>query len=221
MDEAKEVVKPFVAPTHGAPWLLWAGVALTALTVIAVLILTWAIKGQDPPLPVISQLPDFALTDQQGRPVTLASLRGQVWIADIIFTRCAGPCPQMTKRMSQLQEVLPAQAPVKLVTLTTDPGFDTPAVMKRFGERFGADFNRWLFLTGAKPQIQRLAVEGLKLVALDKPAAEQTTPQDLFIHSTIFVIVDQQGRLRDAFDSTEPGFQKRVSREVRQLLRAP
>jgi protein SCO1/2 len=120
-----------------------------------------------------------------------------------------------------LQAVLPGQAPVKLVTLTTDPAFDTPAVMKCYGERFGADFNRWLLLTGTKPEIQRLAVEGLKLVAVDKPAAEQTSPQDLFIHSTLFVIVDQQGRLRDVFDSTDPGSQKRVAREVKQLLRNP
>ena len=221
MDEAKEVTQPFDAPAHPAAWLLWGGVVLTALTLMAVFALTRMIQAQNERLPVISQLPDFALTDQQGRSVTLASLSGQVWIADIIFTRCAGPCPQMTKRMSQLQAVLPGQAPVKLVTLTTDPAFDTPAVMKRYGERFGADFNRWLFLTGAKPQLQRLAVEGLKLVAVDKPAAEQTSPQDLFIHSTLFVIVDQQGRLRDVFDSTDPGSQKRVAREVKQLLRNP
>jgi len=221
MDEAREATQPFDAPARPVAWLLWGGVVLTALTLMAVFVLTRRIHARDERLPVLSQLPDFALTDQQGRPVTLASLRGQVWIADIIFTRCAGPCPQMTKRMSELQADLPGQAPVKLVTLTTDPAFDTPAVMKRYGERFGADFNRWLFLTGAKPEIQRLAVEGLKLVAVDKPAAEQTSPQDLFIHSTLFVIVDQQGRLRDVFDSTDPGFQKRVAREVKQLLRNP
>ena len=39
------------------------------------------------------------------------------------------------------------------MTLTTDPDYDTPAVLKKYGERFGADFRRWTFLTGTKAQI--------------------------------------------------------------------
>ena len=148
MEEAKEATQPFETPARPAAWLLWGGVVLTALTLMAVFALTRMIQAQNERLPVISQLPDFALTDQQGRSVTLASLSGQVWIADIIFTRCAGPCLQMTKRMSQLQAVLPGQAPVKLVTLTTDPAFDTPAGKALYFERVQKELN----LTPAQAQ---------------------------------------------------------------------
>src|SRR5208283_2534015 len=101
-------------------------------------------------------------------PVTLATLRGHVWVADIIFTRCGGPCPRMTRQMKDLQEALPANSQARLVTLTTDADFDTPAVLKAYGERFGADFNRWLFLTGTKPGIANLAIDSLKLTAIEK-----------------------------------------------------
>src|SRR2546430_7234095 len=84
----------------------------------------------------IAQLPDFSLTNQNGRPVSLGDLRGNVWVADIIFTQCAGPCPMMTQRMSELQKILPASSSLKLVTLTTDPEHDQPEVLKRYGERF-------------------------------------------------------------------------------------
>ena len=86
----------------------------------------------------------------------MADLTNRVWVADIIFTRCAGPCPVITGRMKSLEAALPKTSDAKLVTLTTDPDYDTPAMMKRYGERFGADFNRWMFLTGTKAEIAAL-----------------------------------------------------------------
>ena len=114
---------------------------------------------------------------------------------------------------------MPADPSVKLITLTTDPGFDTPEVLKQYASRFGADFARWSFLTGPKLEIARLAVDGLKLIAEEKPVKERTSAEDLFIHSTIFVIVDKQARLRGSFDSTEPDFEKQVRASVKKLLK--
>jgi protein SCO1/2 len=182
---------------------VWIGLAL----VIATLGLIFALgriesaTKRAQPLPVLAQVADFLLTNQSGQAVTLADLRGKVWVADIIFTRCAGPCPQMTRRMSALQDSLPATSTAKLVTLTTDPEFDTPAVMKAYGERFGADIARWSLLTGSKPEIARLAIDGLKLTAVEKKPEERADPNDLFIHSTIFVVVDKQARLRGVFET--------------------
>ena len=156
------------------------------------------------------------LTNQQGRAVSAADLRGQVWLANIIFTRCAGPCPLMTKAMRQLQDSTDDR--VRLVTLTTDPDNDTPEVLRHYGEKFGADFNRWSFLTGSKEQIGRLAVGGLKLAAQEKAAAERENPADLFIHSTAFVLVDQSGDLRGAFQLDDPELKSKVRRATRGLL---
>ena len=82
--------------------------------------------------------------------MTLADLTNRVWVADIIFTRCAGSCPVMSKQMKSLQDALPPASRAKLVTLTTDPDFDTPPVLKKYGERYGADFNRWTFSPARK-----------------------------------------------------------------------
>jgi protein SCO1/2 len=120
--------------------------------------------------------------------------------------------------MSQLQQALPADPAVKLITLTTDPDYDSPAVLKRYGERFGAKADRWIFLTGAREQIARLAVDGLKLVALEKKPAERQSPEDLFIHSTLLVVVDTQGRLRVTFDSEDAAWKGHVLGAVKKLL---
>jgi len=107
--------------------------------------------------------------------------------------------------MKELQEALPASSQAKLVTLTTDPDFDTPAVLKAYSRRFGADNNRWLFLTGTKQRLMSLATGSLKLTAIEKKPDERESPADLFIHSTIFVIVDKQGQLRGVFETSGEG----------------
>ena len=167
------------------------------------------------PLPILAEVADFTLTNQQGQVFTQANLRGQVWVADIIFTRCAGPCPRMTRQMKELQDALPAASKARLVTLTTDPVFDTPQVLRLYGERFGANPERWTFLTGSKDEIAKLATSSLKLTAIEKSPAERENPEDLFIHSTIFVVVDKQGRLRGVFESSGDGIDpQRVKAQI-------
>jgi protein SCO1 len=198
-------------PARRIGWLAWGGLALVALTLLAAFLLVQlkfrSSAGQ--PLPVYGQIADFALTNQNGRAVSLADLRGRVWVADIIFTRCPGPCLKMTKQMQVLQEALPPDSPTKLVSLTTDADFDTPPVLKAYAERFGADPRRWMFLTGTKKDIAKLAIDSLKLTAIEKKPEERESPQDLFVHSTIFVIADKRGQLRGVFETTGEGVDPR------------
>jgi cytochrome oxidase Cu insertion factor (SCO1/SenC/PrrC family) len=111
----------------------------------------------------------------------------------------------MTKQMKALQEALPPGSQTKLVTLTTDADFDTPPVLKAYAERFAADPQRWMFLTGTKKDVAKLAIDSLKLTAIEKKPEERESPQDLFVHSTIFVIADKRGQLRGVFETTGEG----------------
>lgn len=194
-------------PFKQLPRTLWLGVALLLgfLALAYLLSLAEFKQQQRQSLPVIGAIAGFTLTNQDGKVTTLADLTNRVWVADIIFTRCAGPCPVITGRMKSLEDALPKTSAAKLVTLTTDPDFDTPAMMKRYGERFGADFNRWMFLTGTKVEIAALGAGSLKLSAVPKPVADQTNAVDLFIHTTIFVIVDKHAQLRGSFETTGDG----------------
>jgi cytochrome oxidase Cu insertion factor (SCO1/SenC/PrrC family) len=151
-------------------------------------------------LPVIGQLDEFSMTNQLGQTVRQADLLGQVWVADVIFTRCPGPCAMMTTRMADLQASVPRQWPVKFVSLTADAEYDTPEVLRSYAEEYQADSERWNFLHGTKPAIVDLAVNNLKLVLLDKEQ-ERLSPNDLFIHSTTLALVDKHGRLRGSFES--------------------
>ena len=183
-------------------WSIWIGVALTA-PLLALALFLLKLQRTSPPqvLHVIGTVPAFTLTNQLGQAVTRDTLDGRVWIADIIFTRCAGPCPVMTRQMRELQDALPASSGARLVTLTTDADYDTPAVLAKEAKRVGANAERWNFLTGDKVTIANLAIDGLKLTAVATKPEERTNPADLFVHSTIFVVVDKQGQLRGTFQT--------------------
>jgi cytochrome oxidase Cu insertion factor (SCO1/SenC/PrrC family) len=217
-----------MADTHQQlPRTLWIGIVL----LLVVLCLAYALSLMElnhthrpAALPVIGPVAGFTLTNQDGQVTTLADLTNRVWIADIIFTRCAGSCPIMSKQMESLQDALPPTNRTRLVTLTTDPDFDTPPVLKKYGERYGANSNRWTFLTGTKSEIGRLAANSLKLSAVPVKPEDRQNPADLFIHSTIFVIVDQHARLRGTFETQGDGVdwtnvQPRIIETVKQLER--
>src|SRR3954463_8330305 len=155
--------------TRRTVWLVWGGLLL--LVTICLLAGLTQIKSRASAreaLPVYGQVADFSLTNQNGQAVSLADLRGHVWVGDIIFTRCPGPCRKMTRQMRELEKALPAGSDSRLVTLTTDPDYDTPPILKKYAEDYGADLNRWMFLTGTKAEIGKLAIDSLKLAALEK-----------------------------------------------------
>lgn len=186
------------------PRTLWVGFSLlVGMIGLAIILMAFGnSRSQTTPLPdVLGQVADFTLTNQDGTVTTLADLTNQVWVADIIFTRCASSCPIMSRQMKSLQDSLPAGSRAKLVTLTCDPDYDTPSIMKKYGEHYGADFQRWKFLTGTPKALSDLATGSLKLGVSPVSPPDRTDPTDFFIHSTIFVIVDQQARLRGVFQT--------------------
>src|SRR5271163_4900653 len=124
------------------PRTVWLGLSLAfGLLGLGYLVsLTEMSRAHKTVLLVIGQIADFTLTNQDGKITTLADFTNHVWVADIIFTRCAGPCPIMTGKMESLQDKLPEDSPAKFVTLTTDPDYDSPAILKRYGEHYDADF---------------------------------------------------------------------------------
>ena len=161
-------------------------------------------------LPVYGRVPEFELTDQAGQAFTAGSLKGRAWIADFIFTSCAGTCPQMTARMAALQGKIPPE--VRLVSISVDPQRDTPAVLAAYAGRCGADPVRWHFLTGEPAGIARLVSEGFRL-----SYAEGTDPAEPIIHSVRFVLVDPSGAIRGYYDSTEPAQLDRLVHDAKAL----
>jgi protein SCO1/2 len=92
-------------------------------------------------------------------------------------------------------------------------------VLQSYARRFLAQPGRWYFLTGTKKQIADLAIDGLKLTAIEKEAGQRENLNDLFIHSTLFVLIDKQGRARATFESDDPAMKSKLLQSIDRLLR--
>jgi cytochrome oxidase Cu insertion factor (SCO1/SenC/PrrC family) len=168
-------------------------------------------------LPVIGQLPDFSLVDSRGSDVTLADLEGAPWVAGFIFTSCAGICPRMSTEMARVQESLPPDSPVKLVSITVDPVHDTPEVLQGYAARFGARPERWMFLTGEPQEIYRLAGEGFLLAAGELLEFDPEQADGPFVHSSRLCLVDAEGRMRGYYEGTDPTQVDRLLQDLASL----
>src|SRR5205085_792036 len=135
---------------------------------------------------------EFALTERGGEVVRDADLRGKVWVASFVFTRCTGPCPQVTATIRRLQSDPDLPKEVMFVTFTVDPGRDDPDELKKYADHFKADPDRWLFLTGDEKTIHKLLQERFKQTAVRRTGPD-VKPGDEFDHSTRLVVVDKKG----------------------------
>jgi protein SCO1/2 len=106
-------------------------------------------------------VPDFKLTNQDGQPIRLSDFRGKAVVLSFIYTRCPLPnfCPLISKNFAELQERLSKEFPNKyqLLTITMDPEFDRPEVLKEYAARYEANPSDWTFATGDTATINFVA----------------------------------------------------------------
>jgi len=165
-------------------------------------------------VPVLGSVPEFSLTEANGTALRRADLLGKVWVASFLFTRCAEACPLLMQHEARLQPDLPLRDDLRLVSFSVDPDWDTPKVLTEYAHTFSADRSRWLFLTGDKRQVYRLASDGFHLAALNADPAKEMP----ILHSTKLVLVDRGGAIRGYYDSSDPVEMQKLIRDVRQVL---
>ncbi len=166
------------------------------------------------PAEVRISLPEFTLTDQEGRTVGSRDLKGRVWVAGFIFTRCTGICPLVTERMLSLQAREPG---LDLVSFTVDPDHDTPEVLKAYAQSHGAKPGRWRFLTGPREPLYRLIGQGFRLSVAAAPEGTSEPPT----HSDRLALVDRRLRIRGLYSSGDGEDMGRLHRDLEALLREP
>ena len=162
-------------------------------------------------LPVLGQVPQFQLTLQTGQPFDSHSLDGHLWVANFIYTTCDGPCPMMSHQMRGIQNSTSGTPALKLVSFTVDPAHDTPPVLAEYASHFGADSERWFFLTGEMARLHALGLNAFKLNSVDGGLS----------HSTRFVLVDRRRQIRGYYLSGDDAFPKDLLHDIRQLQSDP
>ncbi len=175
-----------------------------------VIILEVSLRRQDSKkseLPILGKLIDFQLTDQNGEIFSKEDLLGKVWVADFIFTTCAGPCPVMSGQFAELQSRFSNAPDLNLLSISVNPDYDSPEILREYGGRYGANYNKWRFLTGDREAIHELAVDGFKVGSVEDP----------IFHSTRFILLDDKARIRGYYISSELEEMQQLWRDVELL----
>ncbi len=177
---------------------LW-GASLLAVAVAAgvVLITTLRSGGGESELALGERrLVDFNLTERSGRAVGLSDLRDKFLVVNFVHTGCSISCALVNQRMAEVQKLVAGQNDVQLLSLTVDPGTDSPAVLTKFAKQFGADAERWLFLTGDRRSVYQLIETSF--LSRDTNATHMEMPGG-FRKSDHIALVDRDGKVRRYF----------------------
>lgn len=163
-------------------------------------------------------LVDFSLTDSTGRVVSRDELKGKFLVVSFLFTTCSLTCPEVTKRMAEIQRLTADQPDVRLLSLTVDPRSDTPPVLAKWGLRFGYDSSRWHMLTGDKAQLHGLIAESF--LPQDNSDPFNSMPGN-FTGTDRIALVDRHGRVHAYFDGLRVETPKAVVTEIARLRNEP
>jgi protein SCO1/2 len=180
----------------------WSGnrAAFSLALVLSVGVLS-AVGCRSKAPPVLGEVPAFSLTDHAGRAFTERTLKGQVWAAAFVFTRCPTACPRVTSAMRAVQSTAREKGvQLALVSYTVDPEFDTPEVLSRYAKEHAADLRSWWFVTGDASAIQAVAERGFKIGVDGK--IDPTKPDFGLTHGTHLVLVDPSGKIRGYYSTS-------------------
>lgn len=178
----------------------------------------------------IGVMPTFELTNQAGKSVYSADLKGKLLVISLIYTECTDICPITTIKMRELQDRLRTEgmlgSDALLLSITVDPERDTPEVLAQYATEFGADTTSWHFLTGQPDYVRKVVVEGL-LLGYDKtPPTDHPThggggapPPDQSYevsHSDRVLLVDRHGIIRAIYAVSDLDLDK-ITTDMRRL----
>ena len=214
--------------------LLWGLVALVSVAIVGVAMWRWQGRGMSEAkselllegLKNFGAVPDFTFTERSGRKISIADLKGKVWVAQFFYTHCTDICPLTVPQMGLLHlEYLKDpefRSAIHFVSITVDPERDTPEVLSKYAEHFSADPQMWLFLTGDKDTTYRLAEQGFKLgIGEEKNPPEvvkKTGEEKELFHSNRLILIDRKAQIRGYYSGIDAEAMVRLRRDLKILL---
>lgn len=171
----------------------------------------------------IGPVPSFELTDQDNKTITDKDYLGKVYVVEFFFSTCPTICPVMNQNMVEIQNEYYGNPEFGIASITINPEYDTPKVLKQHAEDLGVKHYNWHFLTGDKDYIFKLAEKGFNLYA-----GQNDKVPGGFEHSGLFALVDKEGNIRCRedqygnpilyYDGLEEEGVEAIKEDIRKLL---
>jgi len=167
-------------------------------------------------LAIISYVKPFQFTNQNGLPFTDRDLIGKTTVVEYFFTTCKGICPKMNTNMKDIYETFKSEPNFLILSHTCNPETDSVPVLKRYADSLKVDSNIWVFVTGRKDSLYRMARTSY---LLDDPKNSFEKIEDQFIHTQFFALVDKDGRVRSQiYDGLKKDELEKLKKDIQLLL---
>lgn len=147
---------------------------------------------------IYHQIPDFSLINQDSLAYGTKDLEGKVFVVDFFFTTCPTICPVMKTQLLRVHEKFKEEEDFKIISISIDPNYDKPAILKDFSNKLAIDNHQWNFLTGDQAKIFELGEKEF-LVTAQKDENELGG----YLHSGAFLLIDRNRRIRGIYDGTQ------------------
>lgn len=170
----------------------------------------WALAD----LPVGQKVPDFTLTDQNSKKVSLSDFKGKVVLVTFLYTQCPFPekCPMLAQKLGKTRDLLDqvesAKGQFQVISITLDPKRDTPEALKKYAQGQDENATNWTFLTGKAAEVNKVASLFGVIYYNDKGVID---------HNMRTAVIDRKGKLSRLFTGNDwkPG---EIASLVRELV---
>lgn len=156
------------------------------------------VRGNKVPDTLYHTIQSIQLKDQDDKPVNVLPDTNHITVFNFFFTRCNSFCKHMNTEMGGIAKLYINNNLVKFVSITVDPTYDTPSILKQYSKQYHIGASKWKFLSGDEQAIHKLARESFLVDAF-----RDTSKSNNFIHSSKLILVDPKGRIRGYYDAAD------------------
>ena len=156
------------------------------------------VRGESIADTIYHTVSNFGLTNQDSISFRFGADTNHIIVCNFFFTRCKTSCSEMNQSMSEIAKAYEKNKMVRFVSITVDPDYDSPSVLKRYSKQFKIDKDKWQFLTGTADSVYKIAQRDFLVDAF-----KDSSQTNNFIHSSKFILVDPQKRIRGYYDSAD------------------
>ena len=155
---------------------------------------------------------NFKLTNQANEIFNYPADSSTITVVNFFFSRCPSFCASMNSEMARVAKQYSNNKLLQFISITVNPEYDTPEVLKKYAEKYNIPLSKWQFLTGSQDSIYKLARQSFMVDAIN-----DTTKLNI-IHSPMLILLDPQKRIRGYYDSTNKEQVDKLANEIKVLI---
>ena len=192
------------------------GMLYTGFFSVLIIVFYFAVRKSLRLNDTISVVQPFSFVNQDGQRITDKDVEDKVYVAEYFFTNCRGICPAMNNNMRNVYEKFKNEKDFLILSHTCDPERDSVQQLKKYSDSMKVDTHRWIFLTGPKDSLYRMARVSY---TIDDPADNLLDIKNDFLHTQFWALVNKKGQVKHIYDGLKQSEVDAMMNKIEKLLK--